>query len=302
MSLQREAPRGRRLRDDDLDLDAEQEVDVRRYWERISAHWWLPLAGLALGLVAGLLLAAGGKQVYKAEATLYLGTPMNTNGTAVVPTLGTNPTIVNRTVHDESVLRAAAAKSGMSIGQLRNAVSSKVVSGSAGRRAAPGTTPLVEVSVRGPAKLKVQKAANSLAYRTVYEVSGYVNAKIKTLRRQLGALNRELRSLDQRVAALNTAFEASKGRDPFEQLVLISQLDNAEQRRTAVESEQLDLQQLLNLANKVERAQVIEPAIAVKTTARSKRNSMLVGGLLGLLLGGIAALLWEPVVERRIRK
>jgi uncharacterized protein involved in exopolysaccharide biosynthesis len=302
MSLQREAPRGRRLRGDDLDLDAEQEVDVRRYWERISAHWWLPLAGLAVGLAVGLLLAAGGKQVYKAEATLYLGQPFNPSGTAIVPTLGTNPTIVNRTIHDELILRSAAAKSGMRVGQLRNSVTSKVVSGSTGRRAAPGTTPLVEVSVRGPAKLKVQRAANFLAYRTVFEVSGYVNSKIKTLRAQLGAETRELQSLDRRVATLNRAVEAAKGRNVFDQLVLISQVDNAEQRRTAVESEQLDTQQLINLANKVERAQVIEPAIAVKTTARSKRNSMLVGGLLGLLLGGIAALLWEPVVERRIRK
>jgi uncharacterized protein involved in exopolysaccharide biosynthesis len=302
MSLQREAPRGRRLRDDDLDLDAEQEVDVRRYWERISVHWWLPLAGLAIGLVAGLLLATGGKQVYKAEATLYLGQPFNPPGTASVPTVGTNPTIVNQTIHDEAILRDASARSGMRIGQLRSGVTSKVVSGSAGRRAAPGTTPLVKISVRGSSRLRVQRAANFLAYRTAFEVSPYVISKIATLKAQLTAQTRELASLDRRVAALNEAVTASTNLPALDRLVLISQVDNAEQRRTAVESEQLATRQLLNLANKVERAQVIEPAIAVKTTARSKRNSMLVGGLLGLLLGGIAALLWEPMVERRIRK
>ena len=300
MSLQREAPRGRRLRDDDLDLDAEQEVDVGRYWSRIVAHWWLPLAGLALGLAVGLLLAAGGKQVYKAEATLYLGQPMNPPGTATVPGLGTNPTIVNETIHSEALLRIAAERSGMRVGQIRNGVTSRAIS--PGRRATPGTNPLVVVSVKGPNRTRVQRAANVLAYQTVGRVSTYVNSKIATLKLQLASLNRELASLDRRVAAANAALVAARNRDPFDQYVLLSQIDNAEQRRAAVEGEQLATKQLLNLANQIERARVIDPAIAVATTARSKRNSMLVGGLIGLLLGTVAALLWEPVVERRKRK
>jgi hypothetical protein len=300
MSLQREAPRGRRLRDDDLDLDAEQEVDVRRYWNRIVTHWWLPLAGLAIGLVAGLLLAAGGKQVYKAEATLYLGQPFNGPGTAPVSGVGTNPTIVNNTIHSEAVIRQAAARSGLRPGQIRGGVTSRTVA--PGRRASVGTNPLVIISMKGKNRIKVQKAANVIAYLTAARVSTYVNSKVAVLKQQLKSETRELRSLDLRVAAANEALKAAKSRDPFDQYVLISQVDNAEQRRTAVEAEQLNTKQLLNLANEVERARVLEPAIAVKTTARSKRNSMLVGGLIGLLLGGIAALLWEPVVERRIKR
>jgi uncharacterized protein involved in exopolysaccharide biosynthesis len=37
----------------------------------------------------------------------------------------------------------------------------------------------------------------------------------------------------------------------------------------------------------------------VRTTARSRRNDVVVGALLGLLLGIIAALAWEPVAARR---
>jgi uncharacterized protein involved in exopolysaccharide biosynthesis len=44
---------------------------------------------------------------------------------------------------------------------------------------------------------------------------------------------------------------------------------------------------------------VISRAAASKTTARSHRNSTVVGALIGLILGGIAALLWDPVVDRR---
>jgi gas vesicle protein len=47
---------------------------------------------------------------------------------------------------------------------------------------------------------------------------------------------------------------------------------------------------------------VISGAAASKTTARSHRNSTVVGALIGLILGGIAALLWDPFVERRARR
>ena len=59
------------------------------------------------------------------------------------------------------------------------------------------------------------------------------------------------------------------------------------------------MQQQLALAQNVEKAQVVEPAAAVKTTARSGRNGALIGALLGLLLGCAAALLADPFLARR---
>jgi uncharacterized protein involved in exopolysaccharide biosynthesis len=44
---------------------------------------------------------------------------------------------------------------------------------------------------------------------------------------------------------------------------------------------------------------VLTRAAAVKTTARSRRNSVVVAAFLGLVLGVIAALLWEPLVRAR---
>ena len=64
---------------------------------------------------------------------------------------------------------------------------------------------------------------------------------------------------------------------------------------------QANVQQQLALAENVEKAQVIEPAAAVKTTARSGRNGALIGALLGLLLGCAAALLADPFLARRAR-
>ncbi len=62
--------------------------------------------------------------------------------------------------------------------------------------------------------------------------------------------------------------------------------------------DQLQAKQLLIQAQEVERPQVLTRAAAVKTTARSRRNSVVVAAFLGLILGLIAALVWEPLARR----
>ncbi len=103
-----------------------------------------------------------------------------------------------------------------------------------------------------------------------------------------------------RIAQLEQAVE-EPGLGSLDKLVLVSSLDNAQQRRGQLLDLQSDVRQQLALAENVEKAQVVEPAAAVKTTARSGRNSALVGGLIGLLLGCAAALLADPFLARRTR-
>src|SRR5918998_6468228 len=127
----------------DLDLEAEQEVDFRRYWSAVLARWWLPALGLVAGILGGYALALGGGDVYRAEATLYLGQPFTPNGGAPVPGLATNPSTVNEIVHSEAALRRASEVSGMRLDRLRGNVTSRQVGAPAGRRPAGGQKPLI---------------------------------------------------------------------------------------------------------------------------------------------------------------
>src|SRR5580765_4268549 len=116
-------------KNDDLpDLDAEREVDLRRYWNTIATHWWLPLAGLAAGIVIGYLISLGGTQVYRAKAVVYLGQPLSGSGVQV-QSQATNPTTVRQIVTSEATIAAVARRVGLKPSQLRGHIATQAVTG-----------------------------------------------------------------------------------------------------------------------------------------------------------------------------
>jgi uncharacterized protein involved in exopolysaccharide biosynthesis len=277
------------------ELDAEREVDLRRYWNALVARWWLPLAGLVVGLIIGYLLSLGGNQVYKATALLYLGQPFS--GNSPILGLATNPSTVNEIIHSEDAARKAAAAAKLRPGQVRNHVSSKSIVGAKGALKS-GQTPLIEITLSGKAPRKTAVAAGVLAQEVIDQLSTFVDTKIQTYKVLDASLAQQLTSNQQRINTARAAIARSSGLSSLDQLVLISNADNAvQQHGTLLQSQALNKQQL-SLAENIEKPQVIEPPVPVKTTARSTRNSMLVGAVIGLLIGLFAALLWEPVARR----
>ena len=273
----------------------EQEVDFRRYGALLAARWWIVLAGLVAGLAVGWVLALGGGSVWRAEALLALGQPFSPTGSAPVNTFATNPRAVSEIVRSETALKKAARESGMRIGRLRGHVSTAQVGGGAGAR---GGVPLVTLAVQGPRPGRVEKAANVLAQIVIDRTTqNYVGTKIATLKAQLKSLQDRINVQTQTVTQLQEQAQ-NQGLSPLDRLTLVSQLNGAAQLLGQLKDEQTTAQQQLALAQNVESATIVQPATAEKTTARSTRTSMLVGGLIGLILGGLAAILWDPVAAR----
>ena len=71
-----------------------------------------------------------------------------------------------------------------------------------------------------------------------------------------------------------------------------------DQRRSSLERDRLDVRQQLSLANDVERGRITSPAAATKTAGPNSRTGAAIGGLIGLIVGILAALLWEPLTTR----
>jgi uncharacterized protein involved in exopolysaccharide biosynthesis len=285
------------------ELEGEDEVDLRSAWTRIAARWWLPVAGLVIGAVVGVLVSVGGGDVYRAESLLYLGQPFTTSGGGQIQSLATNPRTVSEIVRSESALKRAAAESGLRLSQLRGHVSSQAVTTVGQART---VSPLVEVVVDAPSAAKAERAADSLARSVIRQVSTYVDRKIELLRRQIGSGETELESIDQRVAqaqAQLAQLQRDRSISPSERLIaglsLNQSIGFAEQRRATVQEDLYANQQLLSLAVNVEKSRIVQAAAASRETATSRRNAAVVGGLAGLLLGTLAALVADPLLARR---
>jgi capsular polysaccharide biosynthesis protein len=278
------------------DLDAEQEVDLGRYWTSLLTRWWLPLAGLIVGVIVGYLATLGGSQVYQAKATIYLGQPLSITGTTQIQSVNTNPNTVRTVVTAPWAQQRAEQEAGLRRGALAGHVTIQAPVQTLASRAL-GQTQLVSIVVTGAEPRKIAEAADALAQITMKQVAaGYVTGKIANLKEQLASINSTLKSIDQTILALRRAAN-NPGLSTVEKLLIVTQLNAQAQQRGQVVDQQTTSRQLLALAQGVEQPKLVTPAAAVKTTARSRRNSVAVGGLIGLLLGIAAALLWEPVAR-----
>jgi Chain length determinant protein len=263
------------------DLEAEQEVDLGRYARAIVTHWWLPLAGLLVGAVVGYLISLGGTQVYKASAVVYLGTPYSYPGNTPLLSQQTNPTSAGAIAKSEDAIDAAATAAGMKSTQLRGKVSTQGVAGSAGTIG--GTriqqNPLVRITVQAPTPRKARIAANALARQVVDRLSGYAAQKIKLLQQRIASDKQQVDAI-RRASAGNPGLAVALG---------------------SFLQDQFTAQQQLVQAQQIELPSVLTHGAAVKTTARSRRNDVVVAAFIGLLLGAIAALVWQPLVARSRR-
>jgi hypothetical protein len=259
------------------DVDAEREVDLRGYVTALMVRWWLPAAGLAAGIIIGFLISLGGNQVWTANTTVYLGQPLSPTGSVQIQSDATNPSAVGVLIHSEANLRRAARAAGMPVSKLRGHVSSRPVAGALTKL---GQTPLVQITVTGSAPRHVRIAANTLARIVIASTSTYANKLIESWKQQVSTYSQSLETIDQALKG--------RGLSATDKLIIsIQRAQIADQLTTAT--------QQLAVAQEVELGKQKTFAVATKTTAKSRRNTVIVAGLLGLLLGIFAALLWEPV-------
>ena len=284
-------------------LGEEQEVDLSSAWQRLKLRWWLPFGGLVVGAFIGIALAVSGGTVWRAQTIVYLGQPFAPLGGGQIQSLATNPRTVGEIIRSESALKRASAVSGIPVSRLRSAISTRELVAAGQLR---GINPLMEITVKGSGKRKVELAADALSRRVTERVSAYVTEKVTQLDRQVDVSESQLAAVEARIetaqrqqAQLNTDPSIPLSEKLLLNLNLNSVITTADARRTALQDDLSEAQQLLNLAENVEKSRVVEPAAASKTTARSSRTSLLVGALIGLVIGAIAALVVDPIAARR---
>jgi hypothetical protein len=265
------------------DVDAEQEVDLGRYWGAIVARWWLPVLGLVAGALIGYLISLGGKDVWKASATVYLGASYSSVGGVFLQGPQANPSTAGTIARAESSIERAAVQAGMRAGDLHGHVSTQAISTGAGSTVLRTTgNPLVKITVQASTRRRAQAAANALARIVVDRLAPYADRKIEALQERIADDQKQIDAIRR----------GSSSGDALGRAVLAVQIGD-------VLDDQLQAKQLLIQAQEIERPKVLTRAAATKTTARSRRNSVVVAAFLGVVLGLLAALLWEPFMRRR---
>src|SRR5262245_33315336 len=288
-----------------VDLDAEREVDLGSAWQRVATHWWLPVVGLVVGGGLGALVALGGGTVYQAKTLLHLGQPFTPGGGSQIISLQTNPKAVSEIIRSEAAINRAAAASGLRPGQLRGNVSSSPIV-QVGQIQNRTLSPLVEVVVRAPRRSQAEAAATSLAQSVSNDIAGYVDKKMKLLVEDIVTTQASIDQANERIAAAQAQQKAAAGNSSLslaERLLIQANINTTlqfyEQRSQVLRAELTQSEQLLSLAQQVEKTRVLEKGVGVRTDATSRRNAVAVGALLGLLAGVLAAYLWEPFALRR---
>ena len=300
----RSEPRSRPERRREPDLDAEQEVDVGRYWRALQARWWLPLAGLVVGALLGYIAAVGGGEVYKAETTLYLGQPFSPTGQRARAGARDEPDDRRRRSRaPSSSLKAAAAKCGTRVGQLRGKVSTQTVT--AVGRARPhhaGPEPARRaVACRPTARASPSASPTRSRTRSSAASPRTSDVKIKSLNRRLESLNEQTDSLGRKIAAQERALEpagpdsarAARARQPDRE-----RRAAARHRRGGAPGG--DAAARAGAGGRA-RARRRAGGRGRRRPRARRRTRAVVGGIIGLLLGAIAAVAW-PAVGRAPRE
>jgi len=287
------------------EVDAEQEVDFGRYWRAIAARWWLPVGGLVVGLVIGYLVAQGThSSAYTATAQVYLGQPLAPGGAAPVASAPTSLGLVSNFATAESTIKRVARQVGLKPGRLRGRVTTKPITGITGAKV--GTpAPLLAITVTGSSPGKVAAAANALGELVIKQVAPYQTAKIQSLRDQLAYDDAQLEAIANRLRAAQ-ALQAQVLRDKTigatDKLVALanqnSVITQALAQQNGLSLDRFTTRQQLSLAQDVEVGRIISQASATREAGANSRTGAAIGGLIGLIVGILAALLWDPLTRR----
>ena len=266
-----------------FDPEAEQEVDFAKYVRLLAVRWWLLAAGVVAGAVIGYLVSLGGTQVYEATATVYLGQPYTPTGGALVQNPQTNPSAVATVVQSQAVQNAVANRCKTKAAAFEHGISTQAIATGASAKSGAQINPLVKITVQAKKGKVASCAANGLVDAVVKALGTYSAQKIANLKAQIALDNAQIKAVQAAIGSASLS-ETIK-------LIVQTQIRSYQQDKTTNA-------QLLLLAKGVESPPRFTPAASHKITARSRRNTVVIAALIGLILGALAALLWDTVLPR----
>jgi hypothetical protein len=280
------------------DLEAEQEIDLGRIWRSAIARWWLPLLGLVVGAIIGLLVSLGGGKQWKASSEVYLGQPLSVGGAAAVTSAPTSLGLATAYINSLYALRHASKASGIPVSRLNGKISVKPILGLTGTKVG-APAPIMFISVTGSKANETQLAAQDLSELVVKYFQPYATEKVKIIRERLTQEQTQIIDINRRLTAAQDAMTAAAKSGGNSQNVInwsaiVATLSN---QRFASQSDITSAKQAIAQARGVEAPRIVSPALSANQGGPSRRSGVLIGAIIGFVLGLLAAILWDPVAR-----
>ncbi len=279
------------------DLGAEREIDLRGWLDAFRSRWPIAVAGLVIGVVVGVLYSLTGGSTYTASALIAPGQAFNPAGNAAVLTYLTSQTAINTIAtsagHDRGGGREGRDRSRRAAAAMSASPASTRTPARAPAPSAPGQAAvLVAITVQQNSAKKAEDAADAVARIVQARTTIAVRRPVAPHQRRTPAeLHQTARDAEAEDHVPDEGAQSTGRSASITGLLLTIQLDEAQATYGQTQDAQLTTQQAQSLAEHVEKTQIIQLAKAQKSTARSRRNSVLFGGLIGLVVGSIVALI-----------
>jgi hypothetical protein len=288
-------------------------VRVTEYFRRVARRWYV----VVLSVVAAVALVflhgvSGATKQSAATASVYLGQPFTPGGASVLTSTPlSNPAISIQYVTSPQQIAAAAKAAGIDRRSLRKHVSvlSAAPAGSGGGAAGKASTgsgpPTITINVEGPwTRAKVQTVANSLAQSLIAYANRYTTLKTKLIAQRVSLEKGELHSVleVQRRAHQNLdAIDASSAA-PLDKVAasspFVSDLSSAAEQIGTLTLNLTNDQVALVATKDIESAQFISRAVGHQVSAATRRSSLIIAAMVGLIVGIGLALAWEALSVR----
>jgi hypothetical protein len=287
------------------------EVRVTEYFRRAARRWYV----VVLAVVAAVALVflhgvSGATNQSSAMASVYLGQPFTPGGASVLTSTPlSNPQISIQYVTAEQQIAKAANAAGIDNRSLRKHVSVLSASSSSGtgggKAATGGGPPTITITVEGPwTRAKVQTVANTLAQSLIDYANRYTDLKRRLIAARIASEKAEmatLKEVQKRAHANLEAIDASS-EPPLQKVAASSPLvSDLSASATQIGTLTLNLtndQVTLVAAKDIESAQFISRATGRKVSAATRRSSLVIAAMVGLIVGVGLALAWEALSAR----
>jgi hypothetical protein len=289
------------------------EVRVTEYVRRAARRWYV----IVFAVVAAVLLVflhgvSGATKQSAATATVYLGQPFSPGGASVLTSTPlSNPSISIQFVTAPQQIAAAAKAAGIDHRSLRSHVS-VLASGGAGsgsKAVTGGGPPTITITVEGPwTRVKVQKVANALAQALINFANRYTDLKTKLVSERVKQEKSQLAVAEEVEARAheNLRIIAQSDAAPLDKVAasspFVTDLSTAADQIGALTASLTDDQVALVATRDIESASFISRASGHRVSATTRRNSLVIAAMVGLIVGIGLALAWEALSARPRRE